>query len=113
MGPETLREIAFGQAFGRDLAEAYDWCRRYKKTKMGSDLNQAWEYYCHVFRRINKHLPQLTDLGLTYVSEKLKDVKDLDLAMPGMHKAGVDTVRISRLHPTLKVLESKHSEKYL
>ena len=82
-GPETLREVAFKQAFGRDLGLAEEWCQRYKTTQAGSDLNQAWEYYCQVFRKIHKTLPQLVDLDLTYVSEKLKNSHDLDLAMPG------------------------------
>eukprot|EP00494_Astrolonche_serrata_P002244 UN02250 len=34
-GPQTLREEAFRQAFGRDLAEAEEWCKRYKKQKQG------------------------------------------------------------------------------
>jgi len=117
-GPETLREKAFRQAFGRDLGEAEEWCSRYKRTKAGSDLNQAWEYYCQVFRRINKQLPQLVDLDLTYVSEKLKDAHDLDLAMPGTYikkaqSGSTDIVRIARFNPTLKVLESKQRPRRL
>jgi len=27
-GPDTLREVSFQQAFGRDLREAHDWCGR-------------------------------------------------------------------------------------
>jgi len=63
-GPETLREVSFQQAYGRDLQEALDWCKKYLRSKRTSDLNQAWDLYYHVFRRINKQLPQMTTLEL-------------------------------------------------
>jgi FKBP12-rapamycin complex-associated protein len=44
-GPETLREVAFEQAFGRDLQEAMDWCKKYMRSKIESDLHQAWDLY--------------------------------------------------------------------
>ena len=47
------------QAYGRDLAEAYEWCKKYKYTSNVKDLTQAWELYYHVFRRISKQLPQV------------------------------------------------------
>ena len=49
------------QAYGRDLAEAYEWCKKYKYTSNVKDLTQAWELYYHVFRRISKQLPQVND----------------------------------------------------
>ncbi len=59
-GPETLREVAFEQAFGRDLQDAMDWCKKYLRTKSESDLHQAWDLYTSVYRRIKKQLPQIT-----------------------------------------------------
>ena len=59
------------QAYGRELLEAQDWCRRYKTSLNVRDLNQAWDLYYHVFRRISRQLPQLTSLELQYVSPKL------------------------------------------
>lgn len=47
-GPETLREISFNQAFGRDLQEAQEWCRKYRRSNNINDLNQAWDLYYHV-----------------------------------------------------------------
>lgn len=29
-GPQTLKETSFHQAYGRDLTQAQEWCRRYK-----------------------------------------------------------------------------------
>lgn len=49
-GPETLREISFHQAFGRDLHEAKECCMAYKRTCEVGDLNQAWDLYYQVLR---------------------------------------------------------------
>ena len=90
-GPQTLKETSFHQvniwtlkvspfktyfmimfqAYGRELLEAQDWCRRYKTSLNVRDLNQAWDLYYHVFRRISRQLPHLTSLELQYVSPKL------------------------------------------
>jgi FKBP12-rapamycin complex-associated protein len=29
-GPQTLKEISFTQAYGRDLTDALEWCHQYK-----------------------------------------------------------------------------------
>ncbi|KAJ3103710.1 phosphatidylinositol kinase- protein kinase tor1 [Phlyctochytrium bullatum] len=112
-GPETLREISFNQAFGRDLQEALDWCRKYKRTQNINDLNQAWDLYYHVFRRINKQLPQLTTLELQYVSPKLLAARDLELAVPGTYKSGDPIIRITSFFPTLNVITSKQRPRRL
>ncbi len=59
------------QAYGRELAEAYDWCQKYRASRREAELHQAWDLYYHVFKRINKQLPQLTVLDLHYVSPAL------------------------------------------
>ena len=46
------------QAYGRDLMEAQEWCRKYQRSGNVKDLTQAWDLYYHVFRRISKQLPQ-------------------------------------------------------
>ncbi|KAJ3106200.1 phosphatidylinositol kinase- protein kinase tor1 [Phlyctochytrium planicorne] len=112
-GPETLREISFNQAFGRDLQEALDWCKKYKRTQNINDLNQAWDLYYHVFRRINKQLPQLTTLELQYVSPKLLAARDLDLAVPGTYRSGDPVIRITSFFPTLSVITSKQRPRRL
>ncbi|TKS77145.1 Serine/threonine-protein kinase mTOR [Collichthys lucidus] len=58
-GPQTLKETSFNQAYGRDLMEAQDWCRKYMRSGNVKDLTQAWDLYYHVFRRISKQLPQV------------------------------------------------------
>ncbi|EGX93526.1 phosphatidylinositol 3-kinase tor2 [Cordyceps militaris CM01] len=106
-GPETLREISFAQAFGRDLREAREWCHQYETSRDLNDLNQAWDLYYQVFRRISRQLPQVTTLDLTYCSPKLLNVKNLDLAIPGTYRSGQLPVRIQAFEPTLTVINSK------
>ncbi|KAJ3290058.1 phosphatidylinositol kinase- protein kinase tor1 [Borealophlyctis nickersoniae] len=112
-GPETLREISFNQAFGRDLQEALDWCKRYKRTHNVNDLNQAWDLYYLVFRRINKQLPQLTTLELQYVSPKLLAARDLELSVPGLYRSGDPVIKIASFVPTLTVMTSKQRPRRL
>ncbi|KAI9352104.1 armadillo-type protein [Obelidium mucronatum] len=106
-GPETLREVSFYQAYGRDLLEALDWCKSFKASKNINDMNQAWDLYYKVFRKILQQLPQLTTLDLNYVSPKLMAATDLDLAVPGTYKSGDPIVKIASFEPTLKVMTSK------
>lgn len=80
-GPETLREVSFQQTFGRDLAEANEWCHKFIQSGKESDLNQAWDLYYHVFLCINKQLPQLTKLELNFCSPRLLEAKNLELAV--------------------------------
>jgi serine/threonine-protein kinase mTOR len=112
-GPETLREISFAQAFGRDLVEARDWCVQYEKNRDVNDLNQAWDLYYQVFRRISRQLPQLTSLELTYCSPKLLAAKDLDLAVPGTYRSGQPIVRIMSFETTFSVINSKQRPRKL
>lgn len=102
-GPQTLKETSFNQAYGRDLTEAQEWCQRYKVSGNVRDLNQAWDLYYHVFRRISRQLPQLTSLELQYVSPNLLVCKDLELAVPGSYSPGQPLVRIANIHPSLEV----------
>jgi FKBP12-rapamycin complex-associated protein len=112
-GPETLREISFAQTFGRDLADAREWCRRYETSQDVNDLNQAWDLYYQVFRRISRQLPQMTSLELPYCSPKLLAAKDLDLAVPGTYRSGQEIVRIMSFETTLGVISSKQRPRKL
>ncbi|KAK0251290.1 phosphatidylinositol kinase- protein kinase tor1 [Friedmanniomyces endolithicus] len=112
-GPETLREISFIQSFGRDLAEARDWCEAYKTTQEIGDLNQAWDLYYGVFKRIARQLPQLMSLELQYVSPELKNAHDLKLAIPGTYQSGKPVVRIQSFDPVATVVASKQRPRKL
>jgi phosphatidylinositol kinase/protein kinase (PI-3 family) len=120
-GPQTLREVSFMQNYGRDLQEAYEWCQKYKRFNKESDLNQAWDLYCSVFRLVNKQLTGLADLELQYVSPKLLAARDLELAVPGTYlrddsRGAVDPsqiIHIGSFVPSLRVIESKQRPRKL
>lgn len=112
-GPETLREISFAQTFGRDLTEAREWCRQYETSRDVNDLNQAWDLYYQVFRRIGRQLPQMSSLELAYCSPKLLAAKNLDLAVPGTYRSGAPIVRILSFDSTFSVINSKQRPRKL
>lgn len=112
-GPQTLKEISFNQAYGRDLTEALEHCKRYQRTGNMQDLTQAWDLYYHVFRRISKQLPQLTSLELQYVSPKLMVCRDLELAVPGSYNPNQPVIRISKVESSLQVITSKQRPRKL
>ncbi|KAK0122644.1 phosphatidylinositol kinase- protein kinase tor1 [Cadophora gregata f. sp. sojae] len=112
-GPETLREISFAQTFGRDLQEAREWCFTYRQSGDVGDINQAWDLYYQVFRRIARQLPQLNNLELAYVSPKLLSARDLDLAVPGTYVSGRPITRIIQFDTTFTVISSKQRPRKL
>ncbi|KAK9433284.1 armadillo-type protein, partial [Lipomyces doorenjongii] len=112
-GPQTLREISFHQAFGRDLREAYEWVLSFKRTNDMTHLNQAWDVYYNVFRRITRQLPQLQTLDLQYVSPTLLECHDLELAVPATYASGKPIIRIVSFEPTFTVISSKQRPRRL
>ncbi|CAB3230731.1 unnamed protein product [Arctia plantaginis] len=112
-GPQTMKEVSFSHAYGRDLNEAQDWCNRYKTSGLVRDLNQAWDLYYHVFRRISRQLPQLTSLEIQYVSPRLLHCRDLELAVPGSYVPDQDLIRIAHIQSSLQVITSKQRPRRL
>ncbi|KAK2626869.1 hypothetical protein QTJ16_004044 [Diplocarpon rosae] len=112
-GPETLREISFAQTFGRDLQEAREWCFTYRQSGDMGDINQAWDLYYQVFRRIARQLPQLNNLELAYVSPKLLNARNLELAVPGTYLSGKPITRIMHFETTFSVISSKQRPRKL
>ena len=114
-GPETLRETSFVQTHGRELGEAREYVRRYRLKNDMNDLNQAWDLYYHVFKRITKQLPasNSVQLALQYVSPKLLAMRDLELAVPGSYHPGKPIVRIMYFEPIVLVISSKQRPRRL
>ncbi|GFS18339.1 serine/threonine-protein kinase mTOR [Elysia marginata] len=112
-GAQTLKETSFIQAYGRDLMEAQEWCRKYQRSGVVKDLTQAWDLYYHVFRRISKQLPQLTSLELQYVSPELLHCRDLELAVPGSYVPNQPVISIQRVQSSLQVITSKQRPRKL
>lgn len=103
----TLREVAFFQAFARDLRCAKAWTNVYEQTKNVGDLNQAWDIYYNIFSKIRKQLTHLSTLELANVGPKLLSVHGLSLAVPGTYKTGAPIVRIQSFDSKVTVLTSK------
>ena len=112
-GPQTVRESAFALAFGRELADAYEWVLNYRRTRDILNLNQAWDVYYSVFRRISKQLQLLQTLELAFVSPLLEQARDLQLAVPGLYCAGQPIVHIMKFDPTFTVILSKQRPRKL
>lgn len=112
-GPQTSKESSFKSAYGRDLNEALEWCKKYQISQRVKDLTHAWDLYYHVFRRICKQLPALTSLELRYVSPKLLNCRDLDLAVPGSYNPNQPVIRIAQVDCSLQVITSKQRPRKL
>ena len=104
-----MQEVSFHQAFSKELESARVLIEKFKASGMKNtnDLNQAWDLYYHVFRRINKQLPQLTMLELQYVSPRLLNARNLELAVPGTYRVDRTAVRIAMFGPNVQVITSK------
>lgn len=111
-GAETMRETSFQQQFGSQLKEAWEWVKRYKRTGSKDDLNRAWNVYFTEFQSIAKTL-DCEKMELQYVSPKLLEAADLQLAVPGTYAPGRETVRIEKFYPMMNVLPSKQRPRKL
>nr|AWV66626.1 serine/threonine-protein kinase mTOR [Brachionus rotundiformis] len=106
-GASTSKETAFIQTYGRDLMEAKNHCDRYKISKKSIDIDQAWDRYYAVFKRITKQMNQMTSLELSYVSPKLMTSRDLELAVPGTYEPNKPIIRIRAFNANIQVITSK------
>lgn len=105
--PETMNEIAFYQGYASDLTEAETWTQRYLITKSTADINQAWDIYLSVFRRISQKQKEVMFYELKNVAPKLLASENLDIAVPGTFKSDRKIVKISKFASVLPVLSSK------
>ena len=124
-GASTRKEHDFLKSFGRDLLDAHNHIKDYVRlitdsgrsiptqggfmspNQAGSSgspanaeaeaaLNQAWDLYYTVFRRINKQLPGLTTLELNQCSPALYNARNLELGVPGSYRVDGSYVKIQR-----------------
>eukprot|EP01126_Amoeba_proteus_P043829 TRINITY_DN4832_c0_g1_i1.p1 TRINITY_DN4832_c0_g1~~TRINITY_DN4832_c0_g1_i1.p1 ORF type:complete len:539 (+),score=102.91 TRINITY_DN4832_c0_g1_i1:722-2338(+) len=112
-GLTTEHERSFYEHFGKELDSANEWCKKYEESQAIADLNNAWDLYYQVFRRIDKQLPQMTSLELQQVSPELLKSNNLELAVPGTYKVGKPIIRISSFYPSLAVFSSKQRPRRL
>jgi FKBP12-rapamycin complex-associated protein len=76
-------------------------------------LNQAWDLYYTVFRRINKQLPGLTSLELSQSSPALLQAHSLELGVPGSYRVNGTYVKIEKFIPSVQVIASKQRPRKL
>ena len=112
-GPTTVKEHAFAQLYGAELAQALSYCQRYAQTSNVVYLAKAWELYSDVFRQMGKTMQAGQPLQLSEVSPKLLHAQDLQLAVPGSYRAGAPIIRIAYFSPVLRVIESKQHPRRL
>ena len=136
-GANTRREQEFLKNFGRDLFDAHNHIKDYVRLIKDSGqtipteggfmsqgnqptngspptnaeaeaaLNQAWDLYYTVFRRINKQLPSLTTLELGECSPALYNARNLELGVPGSYRVDGSYVKIQKFIPDVNVITSK------
>lgn len=106
-GAKTLKEQSFKQTYDNDLKEAWNACRGYLRSQNLKELNQAWDLYYNVFRKISSQLRQLTSLDLNYVSPNLMKAQNLELAVPGTYDPNGSLVTIASVGSHLQVISSK------
>ncbi|KAM1457733.1 hypothetical protein ACFX13_035729 [Malus domestica] len=109
----TIKERAFIEAYRHELLEAYECCMKFKRTGKDAELTQAWDFYYHVFRRIDKQLQSLTTLDLESVSPELLECRNLELAVPGRYRAESPVVTIASFARQLVVITSKQRPRKL
>lgn len=60
-----------------------------------------------IFQRLGKQLKLLNVIELQYVSPKLLEVRDLEIAVPGTYQSGKPVIGIGMILPTFQVIASK------
>ena len=107
--PLSLREISFICTFGRDLQEAWEWCKCYQNSSNVSAIYQAWDLYYTVYKGLKKNMTGFTKLELKTASFWLFHARNLEIAVPGtyMGNEGELAVKIVSFLPTLDVMVSK------
>jgi len=78
-----------------------------RNAEAESALNQAWDLYYTVFRRINKQIPSLTRLELSSACPALMHAKNLELGVPGSYRVDGSYVKIEQFGHSVQVITSK------
>jgi len=86
---------------------------RRENAEAEAALNQAWDLYYTVFRRINKQLPGLTSLELSQSSPALLQAHSLELGVPGSYRINGSYIKIEKFHPSVQVIASKQRPRRL
>ncbi|KAL7669107.1 hypothetical protein ACOME3_009776 [Neoechinorhynchus agilis] len=82
-GAETKKEKNFIDIYGPDLCRAHTLIKLFSHDQQ--ELSDSWNLYYNVFQKITQQVREITVLDLKYVSPKLLNCKDLELAVPGTY----------------------------
>ena len=77
------------------------------QTESTADINQAWDIYYVIFRKISTKQKEVQFYELRNVAPKLLKSENLEIAVPGTFKTNKPIVKISRFASVLPVLASK------
>eukprot|EP00828_Plagiopyla_frontata_P014353 TRINITY_DN1886_c0_g1_i4.p1 TRINITY_DN1886_c0_g1~~TRINITY_DN1886_c0_g1_i4.p1 ORF type:complete len:612 (-),score=64.26 TRINITY_DN1886_c0_g1_i4:52-1887(-) len=105
---DSQNEIAFHSMFDNALILSECWLRQFEITKDETCLNQAFDLYYSMYRRISEQIKELKIVHLENVSPKLYQLKNCDISIPGVYnvqKRGI--IRIAGFHAQLEALPSK------
>lgn len=111
--PESLSEISFHQNFRAEINEAEAWLRQYEKNREDICLNQAFDIYCQIYRKISLSIDNLKKVHLQNVAPRLLETKNCEISVPGLYKPNKPIIRISGFSPELPVLTSKQHPRKL
>ncbi|VEL18256.1 unnamed protein product [Protopolystoma xenopodis] len=127
-GHETINEAAFLQEYYNELTNCRFYCERHEKTQAKVDLQQAWEGYYTLYRRVwqrpnifhsliwkfSKQASNMNSLELTVASPRLQRYgRDWRLAVPGTYEPHRPLVRIGGIKNLLTFMTSKQHPRKL
>ena len=81
--------------------------KRYKRTESVADINQAWDFYYSIFRKISSKQKEVQFYELRNVAPKLLQLENMEIAVPGTFKSNKPIVKITKFAQVLPVLASK------
>lgn len=79
----------------------------FQETKNPADMNQAWDIYFSVFKRIQSKYQNVQFYELRNVAPKLLASENLQIAVPGTFRCGHRITRIAKFSQVLPVFSSK------
>ncbi|KAJ1919293.1 phosphatidylinositol kinase- protein kinase tor1 [Mycoemilia scoparia] len=116
-GPETHRDLAFIQQYGRELEEAAELIKRFlQQPESARNMNliyQAWDIYAPMYYKLEKIVKSKSSIDLKSASPKLYKCRNLKVAVPGTYDPDKPLISIAKFYPELKVFPSKQRPRLL
>lgn len=93
---DVARVMAFRHTYGCDVEEARRCISQFVRSHSVKDLNQAWDLYSALHRRLKTQLSSAgcETVKLCHIAPKLLSVQNLSLAVPGTYNSAADRCRI-------------------